>query len=1003
MTPSFNHFLNLNQIIFFTYIIATLLTFTTALLSHDEECVALFQFKQNILHQNSNAAAQKFKSWSNITTNNSGTNNGSDCCFWEGVTCSSNNKGHVIELDLSKSFFQGGPIISSNTTLFNLVYLQKLNFSMNDFSGSQIPSEISRLKELRDLDLSNSSFSGQIPHEISYLVQLTYLDLSLNPLKLQTPSLDYLLQNLTRLQVVSLSGVDISSSVPRFLANFSSLTTIAFENCDLKDEFPPAIFHPPNLKYLSLRNNTNLSGSFPEFQNTTLLLEHLDLGTTGFGGKIIPESISKLNNLVYLYLGECYFSGTIPASLNNLTHVTFISVRVNKFSGLVPSLGSLSNLTILELTSNNFDKGSDYSWIGKLTNLEKLYLSDINMEYEILPSLANLTKLSFIYLPGNSISGSIPTSFMNLTQLTYISLAQNLLHGPISSALSSFKILTHLDLAFNNFGGMLALETLSGLNKLEFLYLNNNNLSVVSTNNYTNITLLPSLKNLGLALCNLREFPAFLRFQHTMEALILRDNNINGLIPVWIWNNSVDTMEIIGLTYNLITGFHQNPRYLPWTNLQALDIAVNRVQGRLPIPPPTIAYYNMAQNNLTGEMPSSICEWKSLQLLDLSFNNMTGTVPPCLSSLSNSLLVLNLKGNNFHDIMMNEFTHGCMLNRIDLSGNQFIGQIPKSLTNCTSLEVLSLGDNSFDDVFPNWLGKLVELKVLILRSNKLHVPIRGSTIDELEFPKLRIIDLSNNGFTGQLPQTYIKSWHAMKSIYVGESVASISLGFELIGFTVSYQYSMTLTNKGVKTEYEKILNTFIAIDLSSNNFTGPIPRELQDLQGLQSLNLSNNQLSGPILPSLGNLTNLESVDLSQNALSGEIPQELLQLGFLAILNVSFNNLDGPIPQGKQFFTFQNNSYMGNPGLCGEPLSKECQRSKTPTTSNNIEYDESNQSLLPHDIFDWMIIFSGAISGFVIGLVLWNSRYTRYTDWLIDRFGLRKDTWVRPIRNTRRSN
>ncbi|XP_071698950.1 receptor-like protein 6 [Rutidosis leptorrhynchoides] len=988
MAPYLYQFSFIRMFFFFTYILA-IFTRTKSLLSHDDECTALFQLKQSVLHQDSNF----FNSWRKITNNKS--DNDSDCCLWNGVVCSKNKGRHVIELDLSKTSLQGP--ISSNSTIFNLVYLQKLNLSLNDFSNSRIPTEIGHLKQLRTLDLSNSSFNGQIPGEISYLTQLSWLDLSLNPL--QSPSLDRLLRNMTALEVLRLSGVEINSFIPRFLANFSSLTSILLNNCQLQDEFPSSIFHLPKLKILAIRNNSNLSGTFPEFQNNTLL-EILDLGTTGFSGIIPEHSFSKLTNLAVLDLRYCNFVGPLPVTLSNLTQLTFLSLRYNEFTGRFPSLVSVLKLVNLDISSINFDQGSLPDWIGKLYELRTLYLEDVNLSSEIPPPFSNLTKLSITSLEGNSIYGRIPSSFMNLTQLTVISLDRNQLEGPISSAFSNFKNLTYLSLVNNNFSGTVFLDTFAGLNKLETLYLDYNNISFVDSNNYTSVVL-PALKNLGLSFCNLNEFPTFLRFQNNMEVLLLKENKIAGLVPVWFWNNSLETLQFIELSLNSITGFEQHPVYLPWVNLGLFGIMYNQLQGQLPVPPPTIVYYYVNNNNLTGEIPSSICEARSLKLLDLSFNNMNGTLPSCLGSLSNSLSTLNLKGNNFHGTMMNEFTDGCLLSMIDLSANQFTGKLSRSLANCTGLEVLSLRDNLFDDVFPYWLGPLAELQVLILGSNKLHGAIQDSSTHDSQFSNLRIIDLSNNDFSGQLPQSYIKSWQAMKSVYVGNS-SYIVLKSLTNGLSGTYHYSMTLTNKGVKTEYLKILNVFVAIDLSSNNFDGPIPVALQDLRGLQSLNLSNNHLSGPILPSLGNLANLESLDLSQNGLTGEIPQELLQLDFLALLNVSFNNLDGPIPQGKQFFTFQNNSYMNNPGLCGEPLSKGCGSSNAPTTSNTSEY-ASDRSFLPDDILNWMVIFSGVVSGFVVGLVLWNSRYARYRDWLIDRFGMREDKWVRPIRNTKRSN
>ncbi|KAJ0733429.1 putative leucine-rich repeat domain superfamily [Helianthus annuus] len=233
-----------------------LLTSTTSSLNHDEEeCLALFQFKQTILRHNYDSAAGFL------------IGSGSDCCLWEGVLCSS-NKGHVIELDWSESSLSG--IINSNSTLFKLLHLQVLDLSMNNFVESQIPSEIAHLKQLRSLNLSYSGFYGLIPNEISQLTQLISLDISGNPLKLHSSGLGYLLKNMTRLEYLDLSEVNLSSSVPRFLANFSSLRSIGLRDCQLQDEFPSAIFHLPKLKHLSLAKNLKLTGLLPEFHNNTL-------------------------------------------------------------------------------------------------------------------------------------------------------------------------------------------------------------------------------------------------------------------------------------------------------------------------------------------------------------------------------------------------------------------------------------------------------------------------------------------------------------------------------------------------------------------------------------------------------------------------------------------------------------------------------------------------------------------------------------------------------------
>ncbi|GAB2217709.1 hypothetical protein Droror1_Dr00000913 [Drosera rotundifolia] len=74
-----------------------------------------------------------------------------------------------------------------------------------------------------------------------------------------------------------------------------------------------------------------------------------------------------------------------------------------------------------------------------------------------------------------------------------------------------------------------------------------------------------------------------------------------------------------------------------------------------------------------------------------------------------------------------------------------------------------------------------------------------------------------------------------------------------------------------------------------------------------------------------------------------------------------------IPQGAQFSTFDNDSFIGNTGLCGSLLSKKCYN---PNSSQHEPPDSSSEE--DEDIADvigWVIRLLGYASGSVVGVVL----------------------------------
>ncbi|KAL0385048.1 UNVERIFIED_CONTAM: putative LRR receptor-like serine/threonine-protein kinase [Sesamum radiatum] len=134
----------------------------------------------------------------------------------------------------------------------------------------------------------------------------------------------------------------------------------------------------------------------------------------------------------------------------------------------------------------------------------------------------------------------------------------------------------------------------------------------------------------------------------------------------------------------------------------------------------------------------------------------------------------------------------------------------------------------------------------------------------------------------------------------------------------------------------------MVLSLNSNNVVGTLPDEISKCSHLTHVYLHGNNFSGSLPGSLSRLSNLKRVDVSDNGFSGGIPDmsrisglltfladnnqlsgELIKFDFsnLEEFNVSNNNLSGPVPDlgGR----FNGTSFLGNPGLCGNPLPNAC--------------------------------------------------------------------------------
>ncbi|EEC81227.1 hypothetical protein OsI_24276 [Oryza sativa Indica Group] len=563
-----------------------------------------------------------------------------DCCAWDGVGCGVD--GAVTRLRLPGRGL-GGTISPS---IANLTALTYLNLSGNSLSG-RFPDLLFALPNATVVDVSYNRLSGELPNapvaaaaaatNARGSLSLQVLDVSSNLLAGRFPSAIW--EHTPRLVSLNASNNSFHGSIPSLCASCPALAVLDLSVNVLSGAISPGFSNCSWLRVLSVGRN-NLTGELPGDIFDVKPLQRLQLPSNQIEGRLDPERIAKLTNLITLDLTYNMFTGELPESISQLTKLEELRLGHNDFTGtLPPALSNWTSLRCLDLRSNSF--------VGDLTVVD-------------FSGLANLTVFD---VAANNFTGTIPPSIYSCTAMKALRVSNNLMVGQISPEIGNLKELQFFSLTVNSFVNISGMFwNLKGCTSLTAL--------LVSYNFYGEA--LPdagwvgdhvrSVRLMVMQNCALTGvIPSWLSKLQDLNVLDLSGNRLTGPIPSWL--GAMPKLYYVDLSGNQLSGVippslmemrlltseqamaEFNPGHLPLMFTLTPNNGAASRQGRGYFQMSGVATtLNFSDNGITGAIPPEIVKLKTLQVLDVSYNNLSGGIPPELSSLTR-LQIVNLRWN----------------------------------------------------------------------------------------------------------------------------------------------------------------------------------------------------------------------------------------------------------------------------------------------------------------------------------------------------------------------
>lgn len=270
------------------------------------------------------------------------------------------------------------------------------------------------------------------------------------------------------------------------------------------------------------------------------------------------------------------------------------------------------------------------------------------------------------------------------------------------------------------------------------------------------------------------------------------------------------------------TGVTCQTIHLDQMNHCGVETSISSSSSSSAEPVPVVTRLELPYSHLTGTLPVQLIELQYLTILHLSNNHLVGSIPAELVQLSH-LQVVYLQQQQQGLTGPIPYLHS--VRELVLSSNQLTGSLQFT---SESLQLLDLSDNLLTGTLPERLNLLTALNFLVLSQNAL----TGTLPDLRGMSHLRLLDVSDNALTGTVNELLPSSlWHLL--------IADNSLQGpfpQTVLSTLPDLHAMVLSNNqftGRLPQESHDWDTYqqlIVLLLDRNQFTGTLPVALYKAQ-----------------------------------------------------------------------------------------------------------------------------------------------------------------------------